>query len=195
MLTYKLLFLAALGVLAAVSALEPAVAAKKKVAPALNFTMKDIDGKPVRLSKYQGQVVMIVNVASLCGNTPQYAGLQKLYDDYKSKGLVILGFPSNDFRGQEPGTNAEIKNFCSLNYNVTFPLFSKIVVKGEGQAPLYKHLTSKSTNPKFGGEIEWNFAKFLLNRKGEIVARFPAKQDPLTPDVVSAIKRELAKTK
>lgn len=195
MLTYKFLLLAALGLVAVMSALEPAVAAQKKVAPALNFTMNDIDGNPVQLSKFQGDVIMIVNVASLCGNTPQYAGLQKLYDQYKKKGLVILGFPSNDFHQQEPGTNAEIKSFCSLNYGVTFPLFSKIVVKGDGQAPLYQFLTSKSTNPKFGGEIEWNFAKFLLNRKGDVVARFPAKEDPLKPDVVDAIKRELARPK
>jgi glutathione peroxidase len=195
MLTCRLLLLAALGLVAVLSALEPATAAHKKVAPALNFAMNDIDGNPVQLSKYQGSVIMIVNVASLCGNTPQYAGLQKLYDQYGKKGLVILGFPSNDFHQQEPGTNAEIKSFCSLNYHVTFPLFSKIVVKGDGQAPLYQFLTSKTTNPKFGGEIEWNFAKFLLNRKGEVVARFPAKEDPLKPDVVDIIKRELSSPK
>lgn len=195
MLTYRFLLLAALGLVMASSPLELASARQKKVPPALNFTVNDVDGKPVPLSKFQGSVIMIVNVASFCGNTPQYASLQKLYDQYKSKGLVILAFPSNDFGQQEPGTNKEIKSFCELNYQVTFPLFSKIVVKGAGQHPLYTYLTSKSTNPKFGGEIEWNFAKFLLNRKGEVVARFPAKEDPLKPEVVGAIKRALSSPK
>ena len=167
----------------------------KKVPPVLNFTMNDIDGKRVRLSKYSGNVIMIVNVASLCGNTPQYASLQKLYDNYKDRGFVVLGFPSNDFGQQEPGTNKEIKKFCELTYFVKFPLFTKIVVKGDGQAPLYRYLTSMKTDPKFGGEIEWNFAKFLISRKGEIVARFPAKEYPDTPEAVQLIERELGKEK
>ncbi len=173
----------------------PTIAAPMKVAPALNFTVNDIDGKPVKLSKYQGSVVLIVNVASKCGHTPQYASLQKLYEQYKKKGLVILAFPANEFGQQEPGTNSEIKAFCSTNYHVKFPVFSKIVVKGEGQHPLYQFLTSKETNPNFSGDIEWNFAKFLLNRKGEVVARFAAKLDPGKPEVVDVIKAELAKKK
>jgi glutathione peroxidase len=162
-----------------------------KVAPALNFTLKDIDGKPVNLGRYQGDVILIVNVASFCGNTPQYANLEKIYTQYKDKGFTILGFPANEFGKQEPGTNKEIKAFCTGKYNVTFPMFSKIVVKGEGQAPLYKFLTDKKTDPQFGGDIEWNFAKFLINRKGEIVARFPAGTDPMKDEVLTVIQKEI----
>lgn len=165
---------------------------KVAVAPALNFTLKDIDGKPVKLGRFQGDVILLVNVASFCGNTPQYASLQKMYEKYREKGFTVLAFPANDFGKQEPGSNQEIKEFCSTRYKVTFPLFSKIVVKGEGQAPLYAFLTSKEKNPQFGGDIEWNFAKFLLNRKGEVVARFPARTDPLAPEVVEAVERQLA---
>lgn len=162
-----------------------------KVAPALKFIVKDIDGKTVNLGRYQGSVILLVNVASLCGNTPQYASLQKLYDKYKTKGLVVLGFPSNDFGKQEPGDNKEIKLFCTSKYKVTFPMFSKIDVKGDDQAPLYKFLTDKETDPKFAGDIEWNFAKFIINRKGEVVARIPAKTDPATGDVVATIEKQL----
>lgn len=168
---------------------------KYKVAPALNFTLKDIDGKPVNLGRYQGDVILMVNVASLCGNTPQYASLQKLYETYKEKGFVVLGFPANEFGKQEPGTNKEIKAFCTEKYKVTFPMFAKIIVKGEGQHPLYKFLTDKKTDPNFGGDIEWNFAKFLVNRKGEVVARFPAGTDPEKPEVVSVIEKELEAAK
>jgi glutathione peroxidase len=164
-----------------------------KVAPALNFVVKDIDGKTVNLARYQGIVILMVNVASFCGNTPQYASLQKIYDKYKDKGFVILGFPANEFNHQEPGDNKTIKEFCTSKYNVTFPMFSKIVVKGDGQVPLYKYFTDKNTDPKFGGDIEWNFAKFLIGRNGEIVNRFPAKADPLkTADITEAIEKELA---
>ncbi|MBI2843225.1 MAG: glutathione peroxidase [Armatimonadetes bacterium] len=159
----------------------------------LDLTVNDIDGKPVDLSKFEGKVIMIVNVASFCGLTKQYASLQKLYEQYKNKGFTILAFPANEFGQQEPGTNEEIKTFCHTHYKITFPIFSKIVVKGCGQHTLYKYLTSKTTNPRFGGEIEWNFAKFLINRKGEIVARFPANDDPLKPEVVEAIKDEIVR--
>lgn len=158
------------------------------------FTMKDIDGKPINLGRYAGNVVMIVNVASKCGNTPQYAKLQELYEKYKEKGFVVLGFPANNFGMQEPGTEKEIKEFCTTNYKVTFPMFSKVSVKGEDAAPLYKLLTSREANPKFGGDIEWNFAKFLINRKGEVVARIPARTDPADPMVVQQIEAELAKS-
>ncbi len=164
---------------------------KYTVAPALDFTMKDIDGKPVNLGRDQGDVILVVNVASFCGNTPQYASLEKLYEKYKAKGFAVLGFPANDFGKQEPGSDKEIKEFCTSKYKVTFPIFSKITVKGEEKAPLYKFLTDKERDPKFGGDIEWNFAKFLINRKGEIVARIPAMKDPLKPDVVKAIETQL----
>jgi glutathione peroxidase len=162
-----------------------------KVAPVLDFTMKDIDGKPVKLARYQGDVILLINVASLCGNTPQYTDLEKIYEKYKEKGFTILAFPANDFLKQEPGSNKEIKEFCTSKYNVTFPLFSKIVVKGPGQAPLYKYLTDKKTDSQFGGDIDWNFAKFLVNRQGELVARFPAGTDPMKPEVIAAIEKEL----
>jgi glutathione peroxidase len=173
---------------------EPKSAAYPNVkpAPVLRFTAKDIDGKPVNLARYSGDVILIVNVASKCGNTPQYEGLQKLYSTYKDKGFTILGFPANEFGKQEPGTNAEIKEFCTATYKVAFPMFSKVVVKGEGIDPLYKFLTSKETNPKFGGDIEWNFAKFLVNRKGEIIARIPAGKDASKGEYVKLIEEALA---
>jgi glutathione peroxidase len=173
-----------------------AQAADKKggnVPAALDFSVKDIDGKSVHLGQYAGQVLLMVNVASQCGNTPQYADLQSLYEKYHGRGFTVLGFPSNDFGKQEPGTEQQIKEFCSLNYRVTFPMFSKIVVKGEGQAPLYRYLTDKKTDPAHGGEIEWNFAKFLIGRNGEVVARFPAGKKPSDPEVVKAIEAELAR--
>lgn len=156
-----------------------------------DFTVKDIDGRSVKLNRYKGKVLLIVNVASRCGNTPQYAGLQGLYEKYGKQGLVVLGFPANDFGAQEPGTEAEIKQFCTANYKVTFPMFSKIVVKGDGQAPLYRYLTSKDTNPSFGGDIEWNFAKFLIGRDGRPIGRFSARTQPTDPSVIEAIERAL----
>ena len=164
---------------------------EKKVTGALNFTMKGIDGKPVDLSQYKGKVVLIVNVASECGYTKQYKGLQRLYDKHKNDGLVIVGVPANEFGRQEPGSDKEIAEFCSSKYNVTFPMLSKVVVKGEGITPLYKYLTSKETDPKFAGDIKWNFTKFLINRKGEIVNRFEPKVTPeaLTPAVEAELKK------
>ena len=156
-----------------------------------DFTVQDIDGKNVKLSKYKGKVLLIVNTASLCGNTPQYASLEKMYKTYKGKGLRILAFPSNDFNQQEPGTNKEIHTFCTSKYATTFDLFSKIDVKGDNKAPLYSYLTSKETDPKFGGDIEWNFAKFLIGRDGTILDRIPAGKDPLTADVVASVEGAL----
>lgn len=161
------------------------------VSPLLNRTMTSLDGRPVNLADYQGKVIMIVNTASKCGNTPQYAGLEDLYKKYKDRGFVILGFPANNFAGQEPGTDTQIKEFCTQNYGVTFPMFSKISVKGSDQDPLYKYLTDTKTDPKYGGDIDWNFAKFLVNRKGELVARYKASHKPTEPDVVSTIEHEL----
>jgi len=151
------------------------------------FTLNSIDGRPAPLSAYQGKVVLIVNVASRCGFTPQYAGLEALYEKYKDRGFAILGFPANNFGGQEPGTNEEIKTFCSTKYNVTFPMYSKISVKGDDQAPLYRFLTDKQANPATGGEIQWNFTKFLVDKNGKVVARFEPKVTPESPDVASAI--------
>ncbi len=162
------------------------------VPPALNFVVKDIDGNTVNLARYLGKVIMVVNVASLCGNTPQYAGLEQMYQQYKKQGLVILGFPENDFLHQEPGNNAQIKQFCTSKYHVTFPMFSKIDVLGPNQAPLYKFLTSADTDPKFAGPIDWNFAKFIINRKGEVVARFKAGVKPTTPEVLAVVQAQLA---
>ena len=156
-----------------------------------DFTVKDIDGRDVKLERYKGKVVMIVNVASKCGFTQQYEGLQKIYSQYKDQGFVILGFPANNFLGQEPGTNEQIKQFCSLNYNVTFPMFSKISVKGKDIEPLYKYLTEKKTNPEFPGKISWNFNKFLVDPMGKIVARFGSKTKPESEEVIQAIEKTL----
>lgn len=164
-----------------------------KTAKALAFKMKGIDGKEVDLAKFQGKVVMIVNVASECGLTPQYKGLQALYEKYKDQGLVIIGVPANEFGAQEPGTDAQIAKFCTTEYKVTFPMLSKVVVKGKGQVPLYQYLTSKKTNPKFGGEIQWNFTKFLIARNGEIVDRFEPEVTPESARIKDAIEAELAK--
>ena len=165
----------------------------KKVAPALNFKMKGIDGKEVDLSKFQGKVVLIVNVASKCGNTPQYKGLQELYEKYGKDGFVILGVPANNFGKLEPGTNDEIAQFCSSKYHVTFPMLAKVSVKGEDKCPLYKYLTSKESDPKFGGEIPWNFEKFLIGRNGAVVQRFNHRVKPESEQVVKAIEAELQK--
>jgi glutathione peroxidase len=161
----------------------------------LKFQAKDIDGKAVELAKYKGEVLLIVNTASQCGYTPQYEGLEAAYEKYKDKGFAVLAFPANEFGKQEPGTNAEIKSFCTSTYKVSFPLFSKVVVKGEGIDPLFKYLTSRETNPKFAGEIPWNFTKFLVNRKGEVIARFSPKDAPESEKVVKAIETALAESK
>jgi len=159
-----------------------------------DVTVRDIDGKSVNLSRYKGKVLLIVNVASKCGLTPQYEALQALYDRYKSKGLVVLGVPANEFGNQEPGTDAEIKQFCTTKYRVTYPMFSKIVVKGEGQHSLYRLLTSAQTEPEGAGEISWNFTKFLISRSGRIAARFSPRTRPDDPALVSALE-ELLKEK
>lgn len=153
------------------------------------FTVKDIDGKDVPLSKYKGKVLLVVNVASKCGNTPQYKGLEKLYEQYKDRGLVILGFPANDFMGQEPGTNAEIKEFCSATYAVKFPMFSKISVKGEQAHPLYQWLISQSEDKS---DVDWNFAKFIVGRDGQVQTRFKARVKPEDPKLISAVELALA---
>ena len=156
-----------------------------------DFTLDDIDGNPVPFRGYRGKVLLIVNVAGKCGYTYQYETLEAIYRRYRDDGLVILGFPSNDFLRQEPGTDEEIKEFCQSTYDVTFPLFSKIAVKGRKIHPLYKYLTSKDTNPDFSGRITWNFNKFLISAKAEFLARFGSRDDPDDPAVVVAIEAAL----
>ena len=176
------------------------------------FSVNKIDGSALKLGDYKGKVLLIVNVASKCGLTPQYEGLEALHKNFQSKGLMVLGFPANEFLAQEPGTNAEIQEFCRMNFGVEFPMFSKIIVKGEGQHPLYKYLTEtkpdatmkpdgtlleklKSKNLLSGkpNDIKWNFEKFLINKKGEVIERFSPELDPQDPIIVKAIESELAR--
>ena len=168
---------------------EPVSASSPSI---LDFKMKDIDGKDVKLKKYKGNVLLVVNTASKCGYTPQYEGLESTFEKYKAQGFYVLGFPANNFGGQEPGTEAEIKEFCTSKYKVTFPMFAKISVKGSDQDPLYAFLTSKETNPQFAGDITWNFNKFLVDRKGHVVARFTSKDKPESEAVTQAIEKYLA---
>jgi glutathione peroxidase len=158
-----------------------------------DFTMKSIDGEQVSLKSYHGKVVLLVNVASKCGFTPQYAGLEAVYEKYKDRGLVIVGVPANNFAQQEPGTDEEIKKFCSNKYNVSFPMMSKVSVLGDDKTPLYQFLTDKSTNPTVGGDIKWNFTKFLFDRNGNPVARFEPAVKPDSPEVTAAIESTLSK--
>jgi glutathione peroxidase len=161
----------------------------------LQFTVKDIDGKDVNLADFKGRVVLIVNVASRCGNTPQYKPLEKLYEKYKDQGLVIIGFPANNFGAQEPGSDGQIKEFCESTYHVAFPMMSKISVKGDDKAPLYQYLTDEKTNGQFAGEIEWNFGKFLVDRNGAVIARIAPSTKPDSPKVVAEIEKALAAPK
>ena len=155
-----------------------------------DFSLPSINGQPTSLSSYKGKVILLVNVASKCGFTPQYSALESLYEKYKDQGFVILGFPANNFGFQEPGTDAEIKKFCSLKYNVTFPMFSKVSVKGDDTTPLYQYLTQKA-NPSVTGDIKWNFTKFLVDRNGKVVARFESPVKPDSPEVVEAVEKLL----
>ncbi len=164
---------------------------EEKVKSPLDYKLTDIDGKEHDLSQYKGKVVLLVNVASKCGYTPQYTGLQKLHETHGKYGLVVIGVPANEFGKQEPGSNEEIKEFCSSKYKVTFPMLGKVVVKGDGITPLYKFLTDKETDPKFAGDIKWNFEKFLISKKGEVVGRFASKVAPDSDELIKAIKAEL----
>jgi glutathione peroxidase len=150
------------------------------------FTLKSIEGQQAPLAAYKGKVLLLVNVASQCGYTPQYAGLQTLYERYKDRGLVVVGVPANNFGAQEPGTDAEIKQFCTRTYNVTFPMMSKVSVKGEDKTPLYEYLTSTG-----GGEVRWNFTKFLVGKDGKVLARFESKVTPEAPELAGAIEKAL----
>ncbi|HTM14874.1 MAG TPA: glutathione peroxidase [Bryobacteraceae bacterium] len=155
------------------------------------FTMDAINGTPTPLASFKGKVMLVVNVASQCGYTYQYEGLQALYGKYKDQGLVVVGFPANNFGAQEPGSNAEIGAFCKSKFGVTFPMFSKISVKGSDKAPLYQFLTDKNANPKTGGEIPWNFTKYLVDRDGKVLARFDAPVEPESKELTSAIEAAL----
>jgi glutathione peroxidase len=155
-----------------------------------DFTLPNIDGKPMPLTDFKGKVVLMVNVASQCGYTPQYTALEAIYEKYKAQGFVIVGFPANNFGAQEPGTNEEIKTFCTRKYSVTFPMYSKVSVKGDDQTPLYQYLT-KQTPAGISGDIKWNFTKFLVDRKGNVVQRFESKVTPDSPEVTSAIEQQL----
>jgi len=176
-------------------ALAGAVAAHhvaSEVPPVLHFKMKSLAGEPVELSKYAGKVLLIANTASECGYTPQYADLQAVHEKYAGQGLAVLGFPSNDFGAQEPGTSAQIGEFCKKNYGVTFDLFEKVIVKGDAKVPLYAWLTDAANTPSDPGEVKWNFEKFLVGRDGKVIARFRSKVKPSDEIVTKAIEAALA---
>src|SRR5580658_2238561 len=160
-----------------------------------DFTLNSIDGQPAPLASYKGKIVLLVNVASRCGFTPQYTALEAVYEKYKDRGFVIVGIPANNFGSQEPGTNQEIKTFCQSKYSVTFPMMSKVSVKGDDTTPLYQFLTDKTANPQTGGEIKWNFTKFLIGPDGHVLARFEPAVTPDSPEVTAAIEKALAQAK
>ncbi len=165
------------------------MAAEKNI---YDFSLNSIDGQPTPLSAFKGKVVLLVNVASRCGYTPQYSALEAIYEKYKGQGLVVVGIPANNFGGQEPGSNEEIKTFCTRKYNVSFPMMSKVSVKGQDITPLYRFLTDKKIHPKTGGEIGWNFTKFLVSRDGQVEARFDSEVEPDSKPVSAAIEKALA---
>jgi len=156
-----------------------------------DFMVRTIDGQTRSLGAYRGKVLLVVNVASRCGLTPQYEGLQQLYDEYRPRGLEVLGFPCNQFAGQEPGTESEIQTFCSTQYGVTFPLFAKVDVNGGGREPLYAWLTEQDAGPEGAGDIKWNFGKFLIGRDGQVAARFDPRQAPTSIELVEALEQAL----
>jgi glutathione peroxidase len=160
-----------------------------------DYTLHSIDGQAAPLAAYKGKVVLVVNVASKCGYTPQYTALETIYERYKDRGFVIVGIPANNFGAQEPGSNQEIKTFCSSKYHVTFPMLAKVSVKGDDITPLYQFLTDKSAHPQTGGEIQWNFTKFLIGPDGRVITRFEPEITPDSPQVTSAIEKALASLK
>jgi glutathione peroxidase len=177
--------------LAVAAAVLLVAAAGAGAASLYDYRLDDIDGKAVTLREFQGKVLLLVNTASRCGFTYQFEGLEALYKKYRDKGFVILGFPSNDFFGQDPGTNKEIKDFCTLSYGVSFPMFSKIKVTGKDMHPLYRFLTEKATNPRFAGAISWNFNKFLVGRDGTIIGRFRTQDEPQSAALLAAVEAAL----
>lgn len=160
-----------------------------------DFTLNSIDGQPTSLGTYKGKVVLLVNVASRCGFTPQYTALEAVYEKYKDRGFVIVGIPANNFGAQEPGTNQEIKTFCQTKYSVTFPMMSKVSVKGDNKTPLYQFLTDTTANLQTGGEIKWNFTKFLIGPDGRVLARFEPAVTPDSPEVTAAIEKAIAQAR
>jgi len=170
-------------------------AAMAKEKTIYDFTLNSIDGQPTPLSTFKGKIVLLVNVASRCGYTPQYAALESVYEKYKGRGFVIVGIPANNFGGQEPGSNEEIKTFCTAKYHVTFPMMAKVSVKGSDITPLYQFLTDKTALPDTGGEIGWNFTKFLVGPDGKVLARFESKVEPNSEQLTSAIEKALADNK
>jgi glutathione peroxidase len=191
----KMLLVGAFTAALAVSATMTPREGTKMSAPAAKsvyeFTLKDINGKDVKIADYKGKVLLLVNTASQCGYTPQYKGLQMIYQKYQEQGFTVLGFPANNYGGQEPGSNDEIKEFCTMRYKVTFPMFAKISVKGDDQHPLYQYLTSKESNPQYGGDVTWNFNKFLVSKSGQIIGRFGSKVEPESPELTGAIEQAL----
>src|SRR3954464_11313413 len=195
LLTTSLILTGALVMTQAASAAGAKSKPEKAVkASILDHEMETLDGEKVNLAKkYKGKVVLLVNVASKCGNTPQYAPLEKLHEKFSKEGLAIVGVPCNQFHAQEPGSAKDIAEFCEKNFGVKFDMMAKVDVNGAKATPLYKELTSKETDPKFAGKITWNFEKFLFNRDGKVIARFAPKVQPNSPEVVGAIEKELAK--
>lgn len=184
-------FTAALAVSATITPREGTKMSAPAAKSVYEFSMKDINGKDVKIADYKGKVLLLVNTASQCGYTPQYKGLQMIYQKYQAQGFTVLGFPANNYGGQEPGSNDEIKEFCTMRYKVTFPMFAKISVKGDDQHPLYQYLTSKESNPQFGGDVTWNFNKFLVSKSGQIIGRFGSKVEPESPELTGAIEQAL----
>lgn len=178
-------------ILSVAMAADSAKESKKMDKSIYTFTMKNINGKETPLKEYKGKVLLVVNVASKCGFTPQYKQLEAVYKKYKGQGFEILGFPANNFGHQEPGTNEEIKQFCTSKFDVTFPMFAKISVKGDDIDPLYQYLTSKEDDPEFSGPITWNFNKFLIGKDGKILSRYDSKIKPDDPTITDAIETAL----
>jgi glutathione peroxidase len=179
-----------LGKYACLGVILMAIASSFAASSIYEFTLPSIDGNPMPLTNFKGKVILMVNVASKCGYTPQYSALEALYKKYKDQGFLVLGFPANNFGAQEPGTNEEIKTFCSTKYNVTFPLYAKISVKGQDQAPLYQYLT-QNANPAVAGDIKWNFTKFLVDRNGKVLQRFEPAATPDSPEITASIEKLL----
>ena len=170
---------------------SPASVGKKSLAPLYTFRLPDIDGHPVDVKTFKGKVLLIVNTASMCGNTPQYADLQEMHERYREQGFEVLAFPANDFGQQEPGTNEEIKGFCYTKYSVSFPLFSKISVTGNTQHPLYQYLTEQSPFP---GRVTWNFQKYLVDRSGRVIGKYDPGMNPLSKTIIADVEKALAKS-
>ena len=183
----SLLFIISIGIMTAQLKKPDKRESRMQAKGVLDFTMNTIDGKPKPLFSYKGNVLMIINTASECGYTPQYETLEKLYETYKDKGFRVLAFPANNFGEQEPGTNAEIKEFCERNYGVSFPMAAKVSVKGADMAPIYKFLTQKTQNGVLDAEIQWNFNKFLIDENGHMVAYFPSKVTPMSEEITSRL--------